>query len=99
MEKKDPQSVSEVVEMLLQELPLKDRTIIANMSASELPLLDDTIGDYIRNRYDLIDPDSPLMKSCRFSSGRLQLSEREASGIILRELAYQLHQTHRLRIV
>ena len=93
------ETVHEVVASLLRELPLKDKTTIANMSAGELPLLNDTIGRYIRNHYNLMTPDSPLMKSCRFLSGQAILSEMEATEIILRELAYKLHQTHRLRIV
>ncbi len=99
MANRKPRTVAEALELLLKRLSLKDKTTIANMSAGELPLLNDTVGEYIRNNFDLMEPDSPLMKSCRFTSGRLLLSETEASAIILRELAYKLDQTHKLRIV
>ena len=94
-----PRTAEEAVQILLRDLPLKDRSTIANMSAAELPLLDATIGKHIRARFELVNPQSPLVRSCAFLEGRPSLGESEASAVILRELAHRLHQTHRLRVV
>jgi len=94
-----PQTVGDAVRLLLRDLPLKDRTTIANMTAAELPGLDATIGKHIRNRFDLVDPATPLLKACAFLAGKPALTESEASALILEELTYELHQTHRLRVV
>jgi hypothetical protein len=94
-----PHTVDEAVAFLLKHMPLKDKSVIANMSASELPGLDASIGAYIRRRFDLQTSSNPLRAACAFTAGKTAIDENEACMVILQELAYRLHRTHRLRVV
>jgi hypothetical protein len=94
-----PNRVREVVERLLGELPLKDQVIIANMSESELPALGRTLGEHIVNRYGLVTGNSALIRSLRWTARRPLTDEKDAAGVIIRELWKRLRATHTLRRV
>ncbi len=94
-----PQTVDEVVEQLINGLPLKDKTSIANMTEDELDALHFTLGQYIRNNFGLWDKNSELMKSCKKVSEKILLGQDEASGIIIKELWKHLKRTYKLRVV
>ena len=94
-----PKTVDESVKRLTSELSLKDKTTIANMAEVELSVLHNSIGEYIRNAFGLWAGNNDLMTSCRFFAKRDNLSEDEASSIIIRELWKKLRGTHKMRIV
>lgn len=94
-----PESVNEAVERLSDELPLKDKVTIANMTASELPALNKTIGVYIQNKYELSSANVKLMESCRLTSQFPVSNAEGAAMIIIDALHRKLYETHRLRIV
>ena len=52
-------TVKDTVDLLIELLPLKDRTIIANMTAGELVSLNSTLGAYIRNKFGLFVGNCP----------------------------------------
>lgn len=91
--------VRDVVERLQEDLPLKDRVLIANMSESELPALGRTLGEYIVNRFGLATGNTALRRSCRWVARRPVADETAAAAVIIRALWKQLRRTHPLRSV
>ena len=94
-----PRTVDEAVDRLLSNMPLKDKTTVANMSHDELPNLHLTLGGYILNNFALLSGNWELIKSCRARSGTPLQHEEDAVSIILDALWERLQQTHKLRIV
>ena len=91
--------VRDVVERLQEDLPLKDRVLIANMSESELPALGRTLGEYVVNRFGLATGNTALRRSCRWVARRPVADEAAAAAVIIRALWKQLRRTHPLRSV
>jgi hypothetical protein len=94
-----PKTVKDAVARLISELPLKDKTIIANMAEAELSVLNTNLGEYIRNEFGLWTGNDELLISCCFIAKCDTVSEDEASSIIIKEIWKQLQRTHKLRIV
>lgn len=93
-----PETIEGVTERLIDELPLRDKVQIARMGDQELASLNTTLGSYIRNKY-LWNGNEPLLMDCMYKIGKNDISESEASTIIIHALWKQLKETHRLRIV
>lgn len=93
-----PGTMEEVIEKLLDEMPLKEKTRIANMDESNLVFLYPTLGSYIRNRF-FWNENTQLIQDCMNRSGRYDIDGDEASTIIINALWEHLKATHRLRIV
>jgi hypothetical protein len=94
-----PRTVQAAVDRLINALSFKDKTTIANMAEVELGMLDTTLGEYIRNEFNLWTDNHPLFGSCCLIAQKENLSEDEASFLIIRELWKKLRQSHKLRIV
>lgn len=94
-----PLSVSEAVARLKHHLPLKDKTIIANMSESELGILDGSLGEYIRTAFGLPAGNNALLESCRWVSKQPGFEKDNAAAVIIRQLWQELKRTHSLRII
>ena len=93
-----PGTIEEVIEKLLDEMPLKERTRIANMDESDLVYLYPTLGSFVRNRF-LWNENKPLIQDCMDRSGRDAINEGEAAMIIINAMWEYLRGTHRLRMV
>lgn len=94
-----PRTIDEAVQRLITELSLKDKATIANMSASELSPLNNSLGHHIRNWFGLNAENHTLLWSCAKEAGKTALTEKEASAIIISCLALELEKTHKLRIL
>lgn len=94
-----PKTIDEAVQRLIEELSLKDKATIANMSASELSPLNDSLGRHIRNWFGLNAENHTLLWSCAKEAGKTALTEKEASAIIISCLALELEKTHKLRVL
>ncbi len=94
-----PHSVEEAVDRLTESLPLKDKALIANMTESELPGLQNSLGDYIQRHFGLWAGNAPLLESCRLLSKRKELEAESAVGTIIDALWRYLRRTHKLRLV
>ena len=92
-------TVKEAVDLLIELLPLKDRTIIANMTIGELISLNSTLGAYIRNKFGIFVGNKELLESCRWWSKDQNLHPEQAPMVIIKELWQQLRKTHKLRVV
>ncbi len=94
-----PKTVDQAVERLIDELSLKDRTTLGNLTEDELSLLHINLGEYIRNEFGLWSGNDDLMASCCTIAKMGKIHEDEASSIIIRELWKRLRETHKLRVV
>jgi hypothetical protein len=93
-----PQNVMEVVDQLISDMGLKDKTSLANLNADDLDRLRSSLGVTIRNRF-LYPRNDVLLESCRQEAGDKYLHWDQAPAIIIRKLWLTLQQTHRLRVV
>jgi hypothetical protein len=94
-----PDNVRQAVERLLLELPFKDRVSIANMTESELPALNRTLGEHIIQHYGIVDGNPALERSLHWTARRTPANETDAAALIIRELWKRLRATHTLRRV
>lgn len=92
-------TVNDAVELLNTEMPLKDRTTMANLTKNELASLNLTLGIYIRNQLFQKGANLELLASCSHVSENEHLSESDAAFVIIEKLWEELRRTHRLRIV
>ncbi len=99
MDDKPPQNVNHAVDRLIHELPLKEKTMVANLTVGELGSLQKTLGRYIREKFGLMIGNTGLMASCRFVSKKGVHSESEASMVVIKKLWDQLRKTHKLRVI
>lgn len=94
-----PETVEEAVRRLIEDLSLKDKATIANMSAAELPSLSSSLGRHIQDWFGLNAENHSLLWSCAKEAGKTALTEKEASAIIISCLALELEKTHKLRVL
>jgi hypothetical protein len=94
-----PRTIHEAVERLINEMELKDKVIIANMTHGELIDLNSNLGAYIRNAFRLWSGNHDLMESCRFVSKNQTMNADEASFAIIDAMWEKLRKTHKLKIV
>jgi hypothetical protein len=96
---KPPRTVHAAIERLISELPLKEKTTIANMSEAELIKLNTYLGRYILDKYSLWSGNEDLLESCLAIAEYPLHNEDDAVAVIVKELWQKLKATHRLRIV
>lgn len=94
-----PANVRQAVERLLHDLPFKDRVSIANMSESELPALNRSLGEHIIQNFGIVNGNPALERSLQWTARRTPADEADAAAMIIRELWKQLRATHTLRRV
>jgi hypothetical protein len=93
------ETVREVVDLLIKALPLKDRSLIANMTMGELIELNNTLGAYIRDKFDLLYGNKELLEDCHREASDQNLHPEQAPMVIIIELWKHLRKTHKLRVV
>ena len=59
-----PRTVQEAIEMLAAQLPLKQKTAIANMTERELIKLNTSLGRYVLDKFGLWSGNEKLAESC-----------------------------------
>ncbi len=94
-----PVSVEEAANRLAIEMTLKDRSILANMSKSQLHLLHSGLGLFIEDRLEEWSVNPALMESCEKYAKKEALSKSDAAGVVLDQLWEHLRKTHRLRVI
>jgi len=93
-----PKTVEETVDRLVAEMPLKDKTSLANMEEADLVELHFSLGIYVRNKF-LYPRNEKLLESCRQKGMDKYLHWDQASLVIIKELWRRLRESHILRIV
>jgi hypothetical protein len=94
-----PKTVDEAVEKLIVELPLKDKTTIANMAENDLMTLQITLGSYIGSEFGIWTGNSELLYSCKQASGDDHIDPDHAPTVIIEKLWKRLTESYKLRIV
>jgi len=94
-----PQNIGEAIERLISRMPLKDKTMVANMSPDELPNLYLSLGGYIMNNFGLLSGNPDLLESCRLKAEGSFRHEEDAVAVIIKALWEKLRHTHRLRVI
>lgn len=94
-----PQNIGEAIERLISRMPLKDKTMVANMSPDELPNLYLSLGGYIMNNFGLLSGNPELLESCRLKAEGSFRHEEDAVAVIIKALWEKLRHTHRLRVI
>jgi len=94
-----PKTVQEAIARLISELPLKDKTTIANMGEAELVKLNSYLGNHILKKFGLWAGNEKLLESCLAIADHPLHSEDDAINVIIKELWQELKETHRLRII
>ena len=88
MEPQHPKSIQEAVDLLLTELPEEDQQAIRIMAEVQLFSLHFSLGNYIRNGFDLWGSNLELLRAC-CPDGSLQNADN-ASMVILTALWWRL---------
>jgi hypothetical protein len=94
-----PRTVTEAVERLASELPLKYKVFIASLDRKDLDQIRPYLHSHIANDYGLYTGNRALLRSCRATSGMADLAPEKCPGVIIRALWKELSETHRMRIV
>lgn len=97
--KNKPKTVQEAIQMLIDELPLKEKTTIANMTEDELVNLNAYLGRYILDQFGLWSGNEELVESCLTFADYPLHNEDDTAAVIIKELWLKLRQTHRLRVI
>jgi hypothetical protein len=96
---KPPQTVQEAIARLKSELPLKDKTTIANMDEDELNRLNSYLGKHILQGFGLWSGNEKLVESCLAIADYPLQNEDDAVKVIIKKLWQELKDTHRLRVI
>jgi len=94
-----PKTVDEAVDKLIADLPLKDKTTIANMPEKDLMALQFTLGSYIGSEFGVWTGNAELLYSCKRASGDTHIDPDHAPTVIIEKLWKRLRGSHRLRVV
>ena len=84
-----PSNVAQAVQMLLYNLPFKDKVEVIIKKESELPILKNSLGKYIKNEFGL-ESNISLIESCLPLSDNGVVNSEDASQIIIKEFWKQL---------
>ena len=95
-----PRTVKEAVNILYEDLLLKDRVILANLSEEEL---DSSIylalAKSIRKEFGLYSGNDRLIRSCQHYLGREYDTFEDPAMVIIKELWKRIRSKHHLRLV
>ncbi len=94
-----PITVEEAVQILIDELPMREKAAIANMDADEVGELHFSLGRLIRNRFGFWEGNPQLLLDCAEHAGHDIQYADEASAFIIGRLALELEKSHKLRTI
>jgi len=94
-----PKTVDEAVNLLIEDLDLRDKVKIANMNLDELVNIHSALHVYFKNAFGLWSGNKELLADCKSISIEPIYNEDDASVVILGVLWKKLQETHTLRTV
>ena len=89
---KFPTTIEAAVNKLIEDMPFKDRTWIANLNEEKLIAFHASYGIFLRNEFRLWG-NGPLLQSCREMAGMKEIDANQASYVILKETQRRLLQS------
>lgn len=94
-----PITADSVIDIIINEMHLKDRTLLANLRKEELAPLQLTLGLYIKKKLDTWLKDETLARSCVQAAEKENLDTSNMPMVIIKLMWKRLRDTHRLRVV
>jgi hypothetical protein len=95
-----PRTVDQVVELLSQDMSLRDKAVMAQLSENEL---DSSVylamAKIIRKEFGLYSNNTELLKSCCSYLGREYDAYEDPAMVIMKELWKKIKKTHNLHLV
>jgi hypothetical protein len=95
-----PSTVDQVVELLSQDMSLRDKVVMAQLSENEL---DSSVylamAKIIRKEFGLYSGNTVLLKSCCSYLGREYDAYEDPAMVIMKELWKIIKKTHNLHLV
>jgi putative molybdenum carrier protein/uncharacterized protein DUF6794 len=94
-----PENVETAIDIIIDAMPLKDRTQMANMREEEIAALQLTLGLYIKGKLDRWSGHAAFMQSCAAAAKREKMDPSNMSMVLIKMVWKKLRVTHRLRVV
>ena len=94
-----PATIDEAVDRLIATLDLREKSVLTRMSQGEIDSLYTWTANYFKIIFGPWIKCQSLLRSCRFKSGKTNISKDDATRIILDTLWEELRKTHQLKIV
>lgn len=95
-----PGTVGEVVELLYNDLPLREKVVMAHLSEDQLDsAVYLAMAKTIRKEFGLYHGNAELLRSCRGYLGREYDSYEDPAMVILKELWKKVKRTHNIRLI
>ena len=92
-------TVDEVLESVLSELRPEERSILAQTSEQNLPILTHLLASFIDTKIGGSTVNQELIEDCRRKARNPDLDAAEASKVIIEAIWQKVRETHRLRVV
>ena len=96
---KSAETVDAAVDEIIADLSLREKVDFANLLEGQCCLLKRLLAFQICCKFAEIALNSKLITDCLARSGKTEISEAEAAGIVLEEVYCKLRETHRIRVV
>lgn len=96
---KSTETVDAAVDEIIKDLSLRECFDLAKLVEGQRCVLKRLLAFQVCCKFTEISVNTGLMEDCLSRSGRKELSEVEAAGIILEEVYRRLRETHRIRVV
>jgi putative molybdenum carrier protein len=94
-----PKTADTATDIILNEMHLKDRILMANLREKEIAPLQLSLGLYIKEKLDVWSKDPIFIESCVAAAEKEKLDKSNMPMVIIKMLWKKLRDTHRLRVV
>ena len=94
-----PMTIADAVDMLLADLPLLERSRLANLTLADLDLINRLVGLQIARDFRLWSGNDSLLHACMESIDLKDDDELDPTMVIVRAMWQKLQETHVLRLV
>jgi len=100
MPRQQPHTVDQAVKLLYDDLSLRDKVVVANLSESDLDLsICAAVAKTIRKEFGIYNGNVDLLNSCCRYIGRKYESHEDPVMIIIKELWKKAKKSHLLHVV
>ncbi|WP_319525143.1 hypothetical protein [uncultured Desulfosarcina sp.] len=94
-----PSTIDEAVDILLDDLPLLDRSRLACLTTEELDLINRMVGLQIARDFKLWSGNDDLLHECMAVIEQQGDKDADPTMVIIRAMWAKLQETHVLRLV
>lgn len=95
-----PHTVEQVVDLLFDDISLRDKVVMANLSESDLDSsIYTAMAKTIRTEFGLYNGNTDLLNSCCRYIGREYENHEDPVMVIMKELWERAKKTHKLHLV